>query len=166
MTKLLVAMTLALGGLAAPSFAGQTIAISYHQVGICKGYDTVAGPVTARSDEAFAIFKIEAVDNTKPSGRFDFDPTHLYVDQSTPEQKAKTTVWDKNRRFVYSDPRFAQNMGVSSAVETTIPAGTKLEINGIAVVPLGINNPGYVLAVNAHNHRATPEHSTNVAQNT
>ena len=65
----------------------------------------------------------------------------LRVDQSTPEQKAKTAVWDKNRRFVYSDPRFAQNMGVSSAVETTIPEGTKLEINGFAVVPLGINNP-------------------------
>jgi hypothetical protein len=32
-------------------------------------------------------------------------------------------------------------MGVSSAVETTIPEGTKLEINGFAVVPLGINNP-------------------------
>jgi hypothetical protein len=141
MTKLLVAMTLALGGLAAPAFAGETTAISYHQVGICKGYDTAAGPVTARSDEAFAIFKIEAVDNTKPSESFDFDPTHLYVDQSTPEQKAKTAVWDWNRRFAYSDPRFARNMGVSSAVETTIPAGAKLEINGIAVVPLGINNP-------------------------
>jgi energy-coupling factor transporter ATP-binding protein EcfA2 len=97
--------------------------------------------VAARSDEAFAIFKIEAVDNTKTSGSFDFDPTHLYVDQSTPEQKAKTAVWDRNRRFVYSDQRFAQNIGVSSAVETTIPEGTKLEINGIAVVPLGINNP-------------------------
>lgn len=140
MTKLLVAMTLALGGLAAPTFAGETTAIFYHQVGICKGYDTAAGPVT-RSDEAFAIFKIEAVDNTKPSGSFDFDSTHLYVDQSTPEQKAKPAVWDKNRRFVYSDPRFAQNMGVLSAVETTIPEGTKLEINGFAVVPIGINNP-------------------------
>jgi hypothetical protein len=32
-------------------------------------------------------------------------------------------------------------MGVSSAVETTIPEGTKREINGFAVVPLGINNP-------------------------
>ena len=64
------------------------------------------------------------------------------MDQSTPEQNAKKAVWDKNRRFVYSDPRFAQNMGVASAVETTIPAGTKLEINSIAVVPLGINNPG------------------------
>src|ERR1700730_15605627 len=121
MTKLLVAMTLALGGLAAPAFAGETIAISYHQVGICKGYDTAPGPVTTRSDEAFAIFKIEAVDNTKSSGSFDFDPTHLYVDQSTPAQKAKTAVGENNRRFVYSDPRFAQNMGASSAVETTIP---------------------------------------------
>ena len=115
--------------------------ISYRQVGICKGYDTAAGPVKARSDEAFAICKIEAVDNTKSSGSFDFDPTHLYVDQSTPEQKAKTAVWDKNRRFVYPEARFAQNMGVSSAVETTIPEGTKCEINGFAVVPLGINNP-------------------------
>ena len=118
MTKLLVAMALVLGGLAAPAFAGETTAISYHLVGICKGYDTAAGRVTARSDEAFAIFKIEAVDNTKPSGSFDFDPTHLYVDQSTPEQKAKKAVWDKNRRFVYSDPRFAQNMGVSSGAIT------------------------------------------------
>jgi hypothetical protein len=130
------------GSIALPGAARSAcISISYYQVGTCKGYDTAAGPVTTRSDEAFAIFKIESVDNTKPSGSFDFDPTHLYVDQSIPEQKAKTAVWDKNRRFVYSDPRFAQNMGVSSAVETTIPEGTKLEFNGFAVVPLGINNP-------------------------
>jgi hypothetical protein len=115
--------------------------ISYRQVGICKGYETAIGPVTARPDEAFAIFKIEAVDNTKPGESFRFDPTHLYVDQSTPEQTAKKAVWDRNRRFVYPDPRFARNMGVSSAEETTIPGGAAREINGFAVVPLGINNP-------------------------
>ena len=141
-TSILSVSLLISGSIALPGAArSAAISISYHQVGICKGYDTAAGPVTTRSDEAFAIFKIEAVDNTKPSGSFDFDPTHLYVDQSTPEQKAKKAVWDKNRRFVYPDQRFARNMGVSSAVETTIPGGTKLEINGIAVVPLGINNP-------------------------
>ena len=139
--RILSAALMIPGSMALPDAArSAAISISYHQVGICKGYDTAAGPVKARSDEAFAIFKIEAVDNTKPSGSFDFDPTHLYVDQSTPEQKAKRAVWDKNRRFLYPDQRFAQNMGVSSAVETTIPAGTKLEINGIAVVPLGVNN--------------------------
>ena len=139
-TSILSISLLISGSIALPD-AARSAAISYHQVGICKSYDTPAGPVTARSDEAFAIFKIEAVDTTKPSESFDFDPTHLYVDQSNPEQKAKKAVWDRNRRFVYSDPRFAQNMGASSAVETTIPEGTKLEINGIAVVPLGIKNP-------------------------
>ena len=142
-TKCILSVSLLIpGSIALPDAArSAAISISYHQVGICKGYDTAAGPVKARSDEAFAIFKIEAVDNTKPSGSFDFDPTHLYVDQSTPEQKAKRAVWDKNRRFLYPDQRFAQNMGVSSAMETTIPEGTKREINGFAVVPLGINNP-------------------------
>jgi cytochrome c556 len=136
---LLISASIALSGCGRG--ATRPINISYRQVGICKGYDTAAGRVTARSEEAFAIFKIEAVDNTQSSERFDFDPTHLYVDQSTPEQKAKTAVWDKNRRFVYSDQRFAQNVGVSSAVESTIPEGIKREINGFAVVPLDINNP-------------------------
>ena len=135
---LLISGSIALSG--CDRGAARPINIFYRQVGICKGYDSSAGPVRARSDEAFAIFKIDTVDNTKPSERFDFDPTHLYVDQSTPEQKAKKAVWDKNRRFVYSDPRFAQNIGVSSAEETTIPGGAIREINGFAVVPLGINN--------------------------
>ena len=147
--------------------AARSTAISYHQVGICKGYDTAADPVTTRSDEAFAIFKIEAVDNTKPRGSFDFDPTHLYVDQSTPEQNAKTAVWDKNCRFVYSDQRFAQTMGVSSAVETTIPEGTKLEINGIVVVPLAINIPSGAPEANQYSFDlvydtwSTDEHEAN-----
>ncbi|MGH6842931.1 MAG: hypothetical protein ACREDV_12740, partial [Methylocella sp.] len=81
------------------------------------------------------------VDNTKTSGSFDFDPTHLYVDQSTVEQKGKPAVWDRNRRFVYPDSRFAKNMGVSSALKSTIPEDTKREINGFVVIPLGINNP-------------------------
>ena len=167
-TSILSVSLLISGSFALPECAwGAAISISYHQVGICKGYATAAGPVTTRSDEAFAIFKIEAVDNTKPSGSFDFDPTHLYVDQSTPEQKAKKAVWDKNRRFVYSDPRFARNMGASSAVETTIPEGTKLEINGIAVVPLGINNPSGGREANQHSFDlvydtwSTDEHEAN-----
>jgi hypothetical protein len=87
-TSILSVSLLISGSIALPD-AARSAAISYHQVGISKSYDTPAGPVTARSDEAFAIFKIEAVDTTKPSGSFDFDPTHLYVDQSNPEQKAK-----------------------------------------------------------------------------
>ena len=168
MTKLLVAMTLALGGLAAPAFAGETIAISYHQVGICKGYDTAAGPVTTRSDEAFAIFKIEAADNTKPQRKFRFRPNPSLCGSIHSCTKGhEGCVGSKNRRFVYSDPRFAQNMGVSSAVEATIPAGIKLEINSFAVVPLGINNPGGGLEANQYSFDlvydtwSTDEHENN-----
>jgi len=79
-TKCILSVPLLIpGSVALPDAArSAAISISYHQVGICTGYDTAAGPVKARSDEAFAIFKIEAVDNTKPSRSFDFDPTHLY----------------------------------------------------------------------------------------
>lgn len=149
--------------------SNRPINISYRQVGICKAYDTAAGPVTARSDEAFAIFKIEAVDNTKSSENFDFDPTHLYVDQSTPEQKAKPAVWDRTRHFVYPDPRFAQTMGVSSAVETTIAEGELREINGFIVVPVGINGKGGGPLANPHSFDliydtwSTDEHETNAA---
>ena len=164
---MLVTLSIVLSG-CGHGFAPPTT-ISYRQVGICKGYDTAAGPVTARSDEAFAIFKIEGVDNTKSSKSFDFDPTHLYVDQSNPEQQAKKAVWDRNRQFMNPDPRFAQNMGVSSAVETTIPEGTKLEINGFAVVPLGINNPSGGPEANQYSFDlvydtwSTDEHETNAA---
>ena len=66
-----------------------------------------------------------------------------------------------------SRPQFAQNMGASSAVETTIPAGTKREINGIAVVPLGINNPSAGPEANqysfdlAYDTWSTDEHENN-----
>jgi hypothetical protein len=64
-TSILSVSLLISGSIALPGAAHSAAIISYHQVGICKRYDTPAGPVTARSDEGFAIFKIEAVDNTK-----------------------------------------------------------------------------------------------------
>ncbi|HET6377658.1 MAG TPA: hypothetical protein VFG05_05045 [Methylocella sp.] len=143
--------------------------ISYRQVGMCKTYGTADGPVTARSGEGFAIFEIEAVDNTKSSEGFDFDPTHLYVDQSTPEQKAKPAVWDRDRRFVYPDQRFAQSMGVPLAVETTIPRGAIREINSFVVVPVSLNGQGGRPQANSYSYDliydtwSTDEHETNAA---
>jgi hypothetical protein len=143
--------------------------ISYRQAGICKAYDTADGPVTARSDEGFAIFKIEAVDNAKSSEVFDFDPTHLYVDQSTLEQKAKPAVWDRNRHFVYPDQRLAQSMGVPVAVETAIPGGATREINGFVAVPVDLKGSGGGPEANPYSYDliydtwSTDEHETNAA---
>ena len=120
--------------------SGQPANISYRQVGICKGFEAASGPVTSKPDEGYAFFKIQTVDNTKANKAFAFDPKLLYVDQSTPEQHAKE-LWEWDRRYAATDPRFQQGLGITLAPETTIPAGGKLDANSFLVIPLGINNP-------------------------
>jgi len=123
------------------SGSGQPTNISYRQIGICKGFMAASGPVVSKADEGYAIFKIETVDN-KSNKPFGFDPKLLYVDQSTPEQHAKE-LWEWDRRYASTDPRFQQGLGITLAPETTIPAGGKLDVNGFLVIPLGINNPSH-----------------------
>jgi hypothetical protein len=114
--------------------------LSYRQVGICKGYDTASGPVKAGADEGFAIFKIEALDNSKPSTSFTFDPALLYADQSTPAQKAGN-VWNWNRHFVAMNPRFWQGLGLQAPERIVVPSGKKVEIDRFVSIPVGLNNP-------------------------
>jgi hypothetical protein len=111
--------------------------ISYRPAGICKGYETPAGPITAGANKGFAVFKVETVENTKFDNDFIFAPERLFVNQSPPVLAAGSA----NRRFVYPDPRFAQAMGFTSIPETTVPAGEKRDINSVVLIPLGINNP-------------------------
>jgi hypothetical protein len=66
--------------------------ISYRPVGICKGYETPAGPITAGANKGFAVFKIESVDNTKYGSSFTFMPERLFVNQSPPVQAAGTAL--------------------------------------------------------------------------
>jgi hypothetical protein len=133
---MLVAGSLALSGCGGSS--SNPTNISYRPVGICKGYETPAGPITAGTNKGFAVFKIESVDNTKYDSSFTFAPVRLFVNQSPPVLALGTA----NRRFAHPDPRFAQTMGFTSIPEeTTLAAGEKREINGVVIIPLGINNP-------------------------
>ena len=83
---MLVAGSVALSGCGGSS--SNPTNISYRQVGICKGYETPAGPITAAANEGFAVFKIESVDNKKYGRSFFLTPERLYVNQSTPAQAA------------------------------------------------------------------------------
>ena len=131
----LVAGSIALSGCGRSS--SEPTNISYRPVGICKGYETPGGPITAGANKGFAVFKIESVDNTKYGSSFTFSPERLFVNQSPPVLAAGSA----NRRFVHPDPRFAQTMGFTSIPQTTIPAGEKLDINSVVTIPIGINNP-------------------------
>jgi hypothetical protein len=120
--------------------------VTYHQVGICKSYETANGTEQAKSDEAFAIFKIESVDNTKYNDLFNFDPGRFYVNQSNAQQAAGNqyehgSVYSWNRRFVNKDPRFGKALGVKYVADATIAKGEKLDETGFALIPLATNNP-------------------------
>jgi hypothetical protein len=135
---LLLAGSIALSGCGKTS--GTPTTISYHLVGLCKSYDTPTGAATVQNNEAFAIFKIESIDNTKNNTLFNLDPERFYLDQSNAQQRAKS-VYDWNRRFINRDPRFPKAFNVKNLVATAVPAGEKLDAESFILIPVGTNNP-------------------------
>ena len=140
----LIAGSIALSGCGRSTSSPTTVA--YHQVGVCKTYETPSGVEQAKANEGFAIFKIEYVDNTKYNDFFNFDPGRFYVNQSNAQQLGGSqyeggNVYSWNRRFVNKDPRFGKALGVKYVSDATISKGEKLDDAGFAVIPLATNNP-------------------------
>ncbi len=116
-------------------------AINYSQIGVCKMWAESTGvEQKARANELFAIFKIDSIDNSKPSSEFGFDPERMYVNQST-EVQLKKNLSFQTRRFMVSDPRFAKAMGVSAPERTTVPRNQKVDINAYVLVPVSMDLP-------------------------
>src|ERR1700730_1110243 len=137
---MLVSGSIALSGCGQRSAANPTT-ISYSQAGVCKVWTTGAGTEEkAKANEGFAVFKIETIDNTKPSNEFNLDPERLYVDQTKAEMKSKNISFQV-RRFINPDPRFAQAMGVKALERAAFPGNQKVDVNSYVVVPLATNNP-------------------------
>jgi hypothetical protein len=109
-----------------------TAAISYRQIGACNGFSTGGGAAT-RPNEAYVVFKIEGVDNTKMGSDWPFIPSRLYVDQSSEKQKTEWIgSWD--RHFASSNPRFAQGLGVTEVTPASVPHGANMPTKGIVMV--------------------------------
>jgi len=134
---LLIAGALALPGCGKVSSTPTTI--SYKQIGICKTYVTPASTQEAKPNEGFAIFKIVSVDNTENGSIFYFDPVRFYVNQSKPEEAGN--IYKQNRKFINSNTRLGNVLGVKYADKITVPNGGKVEDAGFALIELGLNNP-------------------------
>jgi hypothetical protein len=132
---LLVAGSIALSGCGK---SGTPTTITYHQVGICKSYETSAVQ-NANTDQGFAVFKIESVDNTNNGSAFYFDPVRFYVNQSTKAQQGN--IYAQNRRFMVPDQRIGPALGVKYVDKITIPNGEKVDDVGYILISLGTNNP-------------------------
>lgn len=137
---LLAVGALALSGCGKRSNANPAT-ISYSQIGVCKNWTSPGGTEeNAKPDEIYAVFKIETVDNTKPSDIFTFDPQRLYVNQSTAGQMQKNLSFQA-RKFVAGDPRFAKSMGVKAPEGVTIKGGEKLDVNAFVIAAVSPNLP-------------------------
>ncbi len=135
---LLIAGSIALSGCGK---SANPTTIAYKQVGICKSYVTEAGTEEkAKTDEAFAVFKLETIDNTKNGSGFYFDPQRLYVNQSDPET-LKKNVYSWVRRFVNPDPRIGKALATKYVTQTDVAKGEKLDDAGFFLIPLATNNP-------------------------
>lgn len=133
---MLIAGSVALSGCGRS--AGTFTSIAYHQIGLCKGYETPSGPVSAGKNMGFAVFQVETVDNTKYENEFVLAPARLFVNQLIPgEGEGSASKW--YRRFGKPDPRFAQAMGFTSSPEILIPAGAKVDVHTFVVIPFSIN---------------------------
>jgi hypothetical protein len=138
---ILVSGSIALSGCGRRSASNPT-SISYSEVGICKSYNTLTGnEEKAKPNEAFAVFKIETIDNSKQSNDFNLDPERFYVDQTKPEMKSKNISF-QTRRFMNSNIGFAQAIGVKALARDAFPANQKIDVNSFIVVPLAISTGG------------------------
>jgi hypothetical protein len=145
---LLAAGSIALSGCGGGGGSTPTT-IAYHQIGICKGYETTTSKQQARPDEGYAIFKIDTVDNTKNSSAFYFDPVRFYVNQSTPEEKGN--IYKQVRRFMASDSKIGPALGVKYVDKITVAKGEKVDDVGFFLIPLGTSNPSGGAEANKYN---------------
>jgi periplasmic mercuric ion binding protein len=160
---MLVSMTLALGALASPALAGETTVT----LAVRNWYCAACPHVIKQSLAAVpGVINVTVSDKTKTAS-VTFEDTKTDVKSLTQATaEAGYPSFPSYGRDAVA-VKFAQNMGVSSAVETTIPEGTKLEINGFAVVPVGINNPSSGPEANQHSFDllydtwSTDEHEAN-----
>jgi hypothetical protein len=131
------------------------VSIDYRQIGFCNTYTTSGGVRASQPNEAYVVYKIDAVDNARRSEDFNFLPTRLYVDPA--EWGLKQTPWKSKpghaqdlwyrrdrRRFISNDTSFAQAMGVRVLAPSVISHGTKKEIAGYSIIEVpasGVDRP-------------------------
>lgn len=113
-----------------------TATISYRQAGACDGDGSAPG----RPNQAYVIFKIEAVDNSKGNVDFLFLPTRLYVDQTSGTEKA-TWIGGWKRQFVSEETKFLKELGAAALSTKSIPHNSKADFNSFIFVAVNTKSP-------------------------
>lgn len=116
-----------------PGPSGSTVAIHYSQVGACNGYQSGSGVSAKRANQAFVVFKIEALDGTKSGVEFGFVPSRLFVDLD-PHKETWGSSLGAGRYFVASDRRFTDPIGAPPIKPLKAPARATTEVDRLAFI--------------------------------
>jgi hypothetical protein len=96
--------------------------INFAQIGACNGYkDTSSTLVSAGSNAAYVVFRVDSLDNTGSSVAFAFDPSRMWVSGTSPH--------------AHIDPglTLSSTIGVFQAPATSVPAKQLTQVHGFAV---------------------------------
>jgi hypothetical protein len=118
-----------------PGPSGSTVKIHYSQVGACNGYQSGSGVTSKRANQAFAVFRIESIDSTQSGVGFNFTPSRLYVDLE-PHKETWGSSLGASFRFVSSDRRFTDPLGVPAIAESKVPARATTPVDRLAFIPV------------------------------
>jgi hypothetical protein len=100
--------------------------INFTQIGACNGYkDTSSTIVSAGPNAAFVVFRVDSLDNTGSSVAFNFDPSRMWVNGTSPHAHMDSGL------------TLAKTIGVFQAPATSVPAKQLTLIHGFAVAVVG-----------------------------
>jgi hypothetical protein len=69
------------------------VTINYEQVGACNGFNNGSGVTSAGPKAAYVIFRISSINNKESAAQdFNFDPNRLFVNGTSPQVFASTSL--------------------------------------------------------------------------
>jgi len=109
--------------------------VNYTQIGACNGFmSTSNNLVSAGGNAAFLVFRVDSIDNSQSSIPYNFDPTRLSVNGTSPS--------------AHIDPglTLASTIGVFQAPAETVAAKQVVQVHGfgVTVVPTSGGDPAAV----------------------
>jgi hypothetical protein len=130
--RMLFAVALFATAIAAIGCGPNKAAVNFAQIGACNGYkDTSGSLASAGPNAAYVVFRVDSLDNTGSSVAFNFDPSRLWVNGTSPNAHMDSSL------------TLASTIGVLQAPAISVPAKKLTLVHGfvVAVVPTSGGNP-------------------------
>jgi hypothetical protein len=127
--RMLVAVVLSVSVTSLIACGPNKATINYAQIGACNGYmNTTNNLVSAGANAAFVVFRVDSLDNTGSSIAFNFDPSLMWVNGTSPHAHMNPNL------------TLASTIGVLMAPASSVPAKQLTQVHGFAVATVSTSS--------------------------